>query len=95
MTNLDRLRPTSSTGSISHQLSLNASIHGTKQEGSTIDRFGHSEVTVVLKNHPFSVPESFSNVFALIRIECDTTESGIYAVIVVESAYLSDNPSMQ
>lgn len=95
MANLDGLRSASSTGSISHQLSLNASIHGTKQENCTVDRFGYGQVTMALKNHSFSVPESFGDVFTLVRIECDATESRIYSVVVVESACLSGHPSMK
>lgn len=86
VTNLDCLRSTSSTSSISHQLSLNASVHGTEQESCTVDCLGYSQMAMILENHAFGVSQSVGDVFALFGIKCDTAESGVCSMIVIESA---------
>lgn len=47
-------------------------------------------MAMILEYHAFGVPESFSDMLALVGIESDTTKSSVYPVIVVESAYLSE-----
>lgn len=81
---LDRLSTSSRAGGVGQKLRLDTSIHGSKQKRCSIDRLCNCQVSMVLKNHSFGVPQGFGDMFSFVLFECYSAKAGIYAVIVVE-----------
>lgn len=89
MANLNGLRAASCASSICHELGLNASIHCAEEECCTVDSLCDSQDAMVLENTSLGTAKCFGDMYAFIWIECNTTEAGVDAMIIVESVLQS------
>lgn len=84
VSDLDRLPTSSSSGGVSQQLPLEASVHGAEQESSGVDCLCGGQDAMVLQDDGFGVAEGFGDVFAFLRIEGNAAKAFIDSVILIK-----------